>query len=83
MRLLTEDGTSASLFFQLPRINKPFVGVSRLIDEGCRVVFDIEGSYLLHKVSKRKIMTDRICGAFTVEAFAEPEDKAPVFRRPA
>ena len=59
------------------------VSVSRLIDEGWKVEFDIEGSYLLHKASKRKIMMDRIRGVFTVESYVEPEGKAPGFRRPA
>ena len=71
------------MLFQVAGISKPWVSVSRLIGEGWRVVFDIEGSYLLHKVSKRKIMMDRTRGVFTVEAYVEPADKAPGFRRPA
>ena len=72
VRLLTKDGTWASLLFELAGTNKPLASVSRLFDEGWRVVFDIDGSYLLHKVSKRKIMMDRTPGVFTVEAYAEP-----------
>ena len=83
VRFLTKDGTRASLLFQVAGINKPLVSVSRLIDEGWKVFFDIEGSYLLHKASKRKIMMDRTRGVFTVEAYVEPEDKAPGFRRKA
>ena len=83
MRFLTKDGTWASLLFQVAGINKPLVSVSRLIDKGWKVVFDIEGSYLLHKASKRTIMMDRTRALLTVEAYVEPEGKSPDFRRPA
>ena len=83
MGFLTSDGTWASLRFQFAGINKPLVTVPRLINEGWRRVFVFEGSYLLHKVSKRKSMMDSIRGVFTVEVYIEPEDKALVFRRPA
>ena len=78
-----KEGTWATLLFQVAGINKPLVSVSRLIDEGWRVVFDVEGSYLLHKKTKRKITMDRTRAVFTVEACNEPEDKKPVFTRPA
>ena len=83
VRFLTKDGVWATLLFQIAGINKPLVSVSKLIDEGWRVVFDVEGSYLLHKSTKRKIMMDRTRGVFTVEAYVEPESDAPVFSRPA
>ena len=83
VRFLTKDGTWASLLFQVAAINKPLVSVSRLIDEGWKVVFDIEGSYLLHKASKRKIMMDRTREVFTVETYVEPEGKSPGFMQPA
>ena len=83
MRFHTKDGNWASLLFQVAGINEPLVSVSRLIGEGWKVVFNILGSYLLHRVSKIKIMMDRTRGAFTVEAYVKPEDKAPASRRPA
>ena len=83
MRFLTKDGVWATLLFQIAGINKPLVSVSKLIDEGWRVVFDVEGSYLLHKATKRKIMMERTRGVFTVEAYIEPENEAPVFSRHA
>ena len=88
IRFLTKDGTWTSLVFQVAGINKPLVSVSKLIDEGWRVVFDEEESYMVHKVSKSKIVIDRIRGVFTIDAFVEPESvevtkaKAP-FTRPA
>ena len=83
MRFLATDGTWASLIIQVAGINKPLFRVSRLIDEGWMVFFDIECSYLLHEASTRKIMMDRIRGVFAVQAYVEPEDEAPGFRRPA
>ena len=77
VRFFTKDGTWASLLFQVAGINKPLARVSRLIDEGWKVVFDIESSYLLHKASKINIMMDRTRGVCTVEAYVEPEGKAP------
>ena len=83
VRFLTKEGTWATLLFQVAGINKPLVSVSRLIDEGWRVVFDVDGSYVLHKKTTRKITMNRTRGVFTVEAYVEPEDKKPVFTRPA
>ena len=83
VRFLTKDGVWATLLFQIAGINKPLVSVSKLIDEGWRVVFDDEGSYLLHKITKKKIMMDRTRGVFTIEAYIEPESEAPVFSRRA
>ena len=40
VKFLTRDGIWATLLFQVAGINKPLVSVSRLIDEGWRVVFD-------------------------------------------
>jgi hypothetical protein len=83
VKFLTRDGIWATLLFQVAGINKPLVSVSRLIDEGWRVVFDDEGSYLMHKKSKKMIHIDRTKGVFTVDAYVEPEDSKPVFSRQA
>jgi hypothetical protein len=83
VKFLTRDGVWASLLFQVAGINKPLVSVSRLIDEGWRVIFDDEGSYLIHKKTKKIIRMDRTRGVFTIEAYVEPEDNKPVFSRQA
>ena len=43
MKLFTKDGSWVSLAFHLAGIYQPLVCVSRLIDEGWKVSFDIEG----------------------------------------
>ena len=39
------------------------------------MVFDVEGSYLLHKITKSEAPMDHIREVFTVEAYVEPEDE--------
>ena len=40
VKFMTPEGTWASIVFQVAGINKPLLSVSRLIDDGWRVVFD-------------------------------------------
>ena len=83
VKFLTRDGVWATLLFQIAGINKPLVSVSKLIDEGWRVIFDADGSYLLHKQTGKRIAMDRTRGVFTIDAYVEPEDRQPVFSRQA
>ena len=83
VKFLTRDGVWATLLFQIAGINKPLVSVSKLIDEGWRVVFDAEESFLLHKATGKRIVMDRTRGVFTIDAYVEPEDSKPVFSRQA
>ena len=76
IKFLTHGGTWASWTFQLAAINKPLVSVSKLIDDGWRVVFDDEASYLIHKKTKRTIQLQRERGVFTIDAFVDPADSA-------
>ena len=67
-------------------VNKPLVSVSKLIDDGWRVVFDEEASYLKHKKTGNMISIRRERGVFVVDAFVDPESpkkaKGQVFTRP-
>ena len=88
VRFLTENGTWAQWVFQVAAINKPLVSVSKLIDDGWRVVFDEEASYLKHKKTGNTINIRRERGVFVVDAFvdaANPKQKneGQVFTRPA
>ena len=66
VRFLTENGTWAQWVFQVAAINKPLVSVSKLIDDGWRVVFDEEASYLTLKKTGNVINIRRerggVCG---------------------
>ena len=86
VRFLTQNGTWAQWIFQVAAINKPLVSVSKLIDDGWRIVFDEEASYLKHKKTGNMISIRRERGVFVVDAFVEPGNpkraKGQVFTRP-
>ena len=74
VRFLTENGTWASWTFQVAAVNKPLVSVSKLVDDGWRVVFDDEASYCWHKKTGRRIAIKRERGVFVVDAYVDPAD---------
>jgi hypothetical protein len=68
-------------------VSKPLVSVSKLIDDGWRVVFDEEASYIKHKMTGNIINIRRERGVSVVDAFVDPADpknnhKGQVFTRP-
>ena len=74
------------LVFQVARVNKPLLSVSKLIDGDMRVVFDKEGSYLYDKKNDNIVQIKRERGVFVPEAFTDKDPKEPansksVFRR--
>ena len=52
------------------------LSVYKLIDDGWRVVFDFDGSYLFNKKTKKIIMLNRERGVFAIDAYAEPEPES-------
>ena len=87
VRFLTRNGTWAQWIFQVAAVNKPLVSVSKLIDDGWRVVFVEEASYIKHKRSGNIINIRRGRGVFVVDAFVDPADpkknnKGQVVTRP-
>ena len=87
VRLLTRNGTWAQWICQVAAVNKPLVSVSKLIDDGWRVVFDEEASYIKRKRIGNMINIRRERGVFVVYAFVDPADpkknnKVQVFTRP-
>ena len=60
---MTEEGTWASIIFQVAGINKPLLSVSKLINDNWRVVFDEEESFMIHKIP-RSISRSREKGVF-------------------
>ena len=57
--------------FQVAKINKPLLSVSKLIDGDMRVVFDKDGSYLYNKITGDIVRIKRERGVFVIEAFSE------------
>ena len=72
VRVLTENGTRATWTFQVAGINKPLVSVSKRVDDGRRVVFDDEASYIKHKKSGRTIELKHERWAFGIDTFVDP-----------
>ena len=86
-KFLMESVTWASWVFQVAAVNKPLVSVSKLLDDGWRIVFDSEASYLKHKKTGRTIAIKRERGVFVVDAYVDPatghqSPKTPLFTRP-
>ena len=68
-------------------MNKPLVSLSKLIDDGWRVVFDEEASCLKHKKTGNTINIRCVRGVFVVDAFLDPantdnNNQGQVFTRP-
>ena len=86
VKFLTQSGTWAQWIFQVAAVNKPLVSVSKLIDDGWRVVFDEEASYLKHKKTGNMINIRRERGVFVVDAFVDQDSpkraKGQLFTRP-
>ena len=77
IKFLTENGTWARWIFQVAAVNKPLASVSKLIDDGWRVVFDEEASYIKHKKTGNVIHMKRERGVFVIDAFVDPASAGP------
>ena len=69
VKFMTMDGTWTELIFQIAAINKPLISVSKLNENGYRVVFDDDSSYILHKKSKRVIKMRKERSVFVIDAY--------------
>jgi hypothetical protein len=68
---MTREGSWMEIVFQVAKINKPLLSVSKLIDGDMRVVFDKDRSYLYNKVTGDIVRIKRERGVFVLEAFSE------------
>ena len=73
--LMTREGSWMEIVFQVSKINKPLLSVSKLIVSEMRVVFDESGSYIYNKVTGDIVRIKRQRGVFVLEAFTN-EDPA-------
>ena len=80
VKFMTLDGQWVELMFQVAAINKPLVSVSKLTEQGYRVVFDDE-SYIYHKKSKQVIKMRKERGVYVVDAYV-PKKADSGFTRP-
>ena len=61
--------------FQVAKISKPLVSVAKLNQEGWRVVFDPDQSFIQHKRSGKMVALKRERGVFIVEAYMDTDPK--------
>ena len=75
VRFMTIDGTWAEIMFQIAAINKPLVSVSKLIEDGHRVIFDEDNSYILRRKTKKIIKMRKERGVFVIDAYVAKSKK--------
>ena len=74
---MTREGSWMEIVFQVARVNKPLLSVSKLIDSDMRVVFDKSGSYIYNKLTGDIVRVKRERGVFVLEAFVERDPNKP------
>lgn len=79
---MTREGSWMEFVFQVAKVNKPLLSVSKLIDSDMRVVFDKEGSYVYNKRTDDIVRIKRERGVFVLEAFVDKDPKTPVNNHP-
>ena len=71
VKFMSREGVRAQMTFQVGKVNKPLAAVSSLLDDGFRVVFDSDGSYILHKATNELMKVSRERGVFVLDAYFE------------
>ena len=74
---MTREGSWMEIMFQVAKINKPLLSVSKLIDSEMRVVFDKSGSNIYNKVTGDIVRIKRERGVFVLEAFTNEDPAKP------
>ena len=69
IKFMNLGGTWAQLLFQIAAISKPLVSMSKLNEAGCKVVFDENNFYIMHKKTKRVIKMKKEKGVFVIDAY--------------
>ena len=80
--VMTREGSWMELVFQVAKVNKPLLSVSKLIDSDMRVVFDKEGSYVYNKRTDDIVRIKRERGVFVLEVFVDKGPQTPVNNHP-
>jgi len=62
-----KDGRKCGMKYLITDVTKPLAAVSAMVDEGNRVVFDSEGSYVECKKTGQRIYMKRSNGTFVME----------------
>ena len=74
---MSGEGTWAKLIFQIAAINKPLVSVSKLVEDGYRVIFDDDESYILQKKTGNIITMRKEQGVFVIDTYVMKKPRSP------
>ena len=74
---MSGEGTWAKFIFQIAAINKPLVSESKLVEDGYRVIFDDDESYILQKKTGNIITMRKEQGVFVVDAYVTKKPRSP------
>ena len=74
---MSGEGTWAKFIFQIAAINKPLVSVSKLVEDGYRVIFDDDESYILQKKTGNIITMRKEQGVFVIDAYVTKKPRSP------
>ena len=62
-----KDGVECGMRYLITDVKKPLAAVSSMVDEGNRVVFDAEGSFIENKATGKRIELERANGTFVMK----------------
>ena len=65
----TREGVTRNMTFQVAPVSKPLGSVSRIMHQGNRVVFDEEGSYIMHKATGQTMELKEKDGVCVLDAW--------------
>ena len=70
-----KDGRKCGMHYLVTNVKKPLASVSAIIDQGNKVVFDTEGSYVENKQTGERIKLKRKNGTFIMKLEVEGNNK--------
>lgn len=82
LTMCTPDGNHMrQMTFQVAAVNKALGSVSKIVNNGNRVVFDVDGSYIENKWSKDKLWLREDNGVYVLDMLVAPNNESG-FGRP-
>ena len=78
--LMTREGTCRSMRVTAAPVTKPLASVKKICQAGHKVVFDEEGSYIVHKVTGEVNALREEDGNYMLDMWVMPSSQGPTFR---
>ena len=77
VKVITEEGAKCTVKMQVTDVRKSLMSVSRVCDEGHRVVFEKHGGYIEHLATGQKTQFPRIGGVYVLRLEVAPKSGFP------